>query len=230
MQSLVLVPGLLCDERLWSHQIRYLAEVAHCVVPDVSTADSIIGLAESVLAQAPPTFALAGLSMGGIIAHAIMALAPERVERLALISTTARADTPEQTGRRQRLIEMTEQGRFAEVTPLLLPALLQSTRQDDATLTTPLLSMATRIGPATFLRHVHAIIGRPDRRAQLAAYAVPTLVLVGREDAVTTLEMHEEMAQEIPHARLAIIEECGHISTLERPHAVTALMRLWLTG
>ena len=166
--------------------------------------------------------------MGGIIAHAIMAMAPERVERLALIGTTARAETPEQTARRQRLIDLTTQGRFEEVTTVLLPALLHPSRLNEVALTEQLHRMATAVGPAAFLRQIRAVIGRLDRRAQLSAYALPTLVLVGREDAITTLEIHEERASAIPHARLAIIEDCGHLSCLERPQAVTTLMRQWL--
>ncbi len=228
MQPLVFIPGLLCDESLWAHQVQYLREIADCRVAKVTNADTIDGLARAVLDQAPPRFALAGLSMGGIIAMAIMAIAPARVERLALVSTTARADTPEQTARRQRLIDIAESGRFAEVTPLLLPALLHPARLADQDLVAQMNAMSAAVGLAGFLRQVRAVIGRPERLGELPSYRLPTLVLVGRDDAITTLDMHEEMAARIPDSRLAIIEECGHISTLERPHAVTALLRQWL--
>lgn len=228
MQSLVLIPGLLCDESLWSHQLRHLSDLAECRVATVTDADTIEGLARSALAQAPPRFALAGLSMGGIIALAIMAIAPDRVERLALVSTTARADTAEQTARRQRLIDVAVSGRFADVISLLLPALLHPDRLSEPGLVAQLNTMAANIGLAGFLRQVRAVIGRPERLGELHQYGVPTLVVVGREDAITTLEMHQEMAERVPGARLAIVEECGHISTLERPHAVTALLRQWL--
>jgi pimeloyl-ACP methyl ester carboxylesterase len=222
VQSLVFVPGLLCDELLWSHQVRHLRDLADCRVADVTGADTIDGLARAVLAQAPPRFALAGLSM------AIMAMAPERVERLALISTSARADTAEQTARRRRLIAVAESGRFAEVTPLLLPALLHPDRVSEPGLVAQMSAMAANVGLAGFLRQVNAVIGRPDRLPDLAHYRLPSVVIVGREDAVTTLDMGQEMADRIPNSRFAVIEECGHISTLERPQAVTALMRQWL--
>ena len=228
MNTLVLVPGLLCDHTLWAHQTRYLSDIAECLVTDITAADSIDELARAVLTQAPPRFALAGLSMGGIIAHAIMAMAPERVERLALIGTTARADVPEQTERRLRLIALVQAQRFQEVAPLLLPALLHSSRGRESELSDRVMQMANAIGSAAFLRQINALMNRPDRRAQLASYRVPTLILCGREDAITTLDMHTEMAAAIRGSELAIIEECGHLSPMERPHAVTALMRQWL--
>jgi len=226
--TLVLVPGLMCDRALWDHQTRHLADVTDCLVPDVRASDTIDGLAQAVLDQAPARFALAGLSMGGIIAHAIMARAPERVTRLALIGTTARADTPAQTERRLQLIALTEAGRFDEVTPRLLPALLHPARLEDQSLTDTLLTMAENVGPAAFLRQVTAVMNRPDRRDQLAAYRLPTLIVCGREDAITTLEMHQEMAAGIPGSELVVIEDCGHLAPLERPQAVTALLRQWL--
>lgn len=228
MTTLVLVPGLLCDRRMWSHQLQHLEELAHCVVPNTTGADTIEGLAQAVLSAVPGRFALAGLSMGGIIAHAVMALAPARVQGLALIGTTARADIPEQTARRRHLIGLTEQGRFAEVPALLMPALLPPARLADTGLVEEVAAMAHAIGPAAFLRQVTAVMHRPDRRAQLAGYRVPTLIVCGREDAITPLEMHAEMAAGIPGSRYAIIEDCGHLSTMERPQAVTALLRLWL--
>lgn len=227
--TLVLIPGLMCDAALWHHPMRHLADVTDCLVPDTCGADTIEGLAHAVLAQAPARFALAGLSMGGIIAHAIMAIAPARVTSLALVGSTARADTPAQTERREQLIALAQAGRFSEITPLLLPALLHPSRVDDPTLRATVIDMAERIGSAAFLRQVTAVMKRPDRRAQLGDYRVPTLLVCGREDAITTLEMHEEMAAGIPGSELAIIEECGHLAPLERPHAVTALLRLWLT-
>ncbi len=228
MPTLLLVPGLMCDAALWGHQTRFLSSQTDCVVAHATAANTIDDLAREVLKQAPAQFALAGLSMGGIIAHAIMAIAPERVTHLALIGTTARADTPEQTERRLRLIALAEAGRFSEITPLLMPALLHPFRLKESTLTETVIGMADAIGPTSFLRQITAVMRRPSRTHQLASYRLPTLILCGREDAITPVAMHEEMAALIPGSRLAIIEECGHLSTLERPHAVTALLRHWL--
>lgn len=228
METLLLIPGLMCDETLWSHQLRHLSDLADCRVADTRTGDSMEALAEAILAAAPPRFALAGLSMGGLISHAIMARAPERVTKLALIGTNARCDTPEQTARRRSLMAMAHEGRYAEITPLLMPALVHPSRVHDTALTEAVLSMARNIGAETFLRQTEAIIGRPPRQDRLPHYRVPTLIVVGREDAITPLELHEEMAAGIPGSELVILEDCGHLSTMEQPQAVTALLRRWL--
>lgn len=226
--TLILVPGLLCDTDLWTHQLDHLADVADCRVADVTGADSMDALAQGLLATAPDRFALAGLSMGGYVAQAVMRLAPGRVERIALLDTAARADTPEQTTRRRQLLEMSRIGRFRGVTDRLLPILIHEGRLADAALTARVKAMAERIGPEAFFRQQTAIMNRPDNRAGLARWNLPALVLCGREDALTPLALHEEMAGLIPGAKLAVVEECGHLSPMERPHAVTALLRQWL--
>ena len=226
---LLLLPGLLCDAALWRAQIADLADLAECSVADLTRHDSVEGMAEAALADAPPRFALAALSMGGYVAHEIMRRAPERVERLALLDTSARADSDEQRARRRGLITLARQGRFRGVTPRLLPLLVHPARLDDEPLVEIVMGMAERIGRDAFLRQQTAILGRPDSRPDLPRIDCPTLVLCGRQDAVTPLEGHEEMAAAIPAARLVVIEECGHLSPLERPAAVSAAMREWLS-
>lgn len=225
---LVLIPGLLCDEALWAHQTDFLGDVADVAVADVTRDDSIGGMAARILADAPDRFALAGLSMGGYVALEIMRRTPERVTGLALLDTSARADTPEQTSRRRGLIELAEKGRFKGVTPRLLPLLIHPDRQADEALAGAVMAMAERVGQPAFLRQQKAIMARPDSRADLGGFDLPTLILCGRQDALTPLERHEELAAGIAGARLCIVEECGHLSPMERPHAVTALMRDWL--
>lgn len=225
---LVLIPGLLCDRALWTHQLAHLDDVADMSVADVAGRDSMAELARSVLAAAPDRFALAGLSMGGYVAHEIMRQAPERVTRLALFDTSAHADTPEQRRRRRGLIELAQMGRFKGVTPRLLPLLIHADRQQDKALATVVMDMAARIGKGGFFNQQHAIMGRADSRPDLPGYALPTLVLVGRQDALTPLSASEEMAALIPRARLVVIENCGHLSTLERPEETTAALRAWL--
>jgi pimeloyl-ACP methyl ester carboxylesterase len=225
---LVFLPGLLCDAALFRPQIAGLAAVADATVADLGRDDSIAAMAERALDAAPPRFALAGLSMGGHVAHEIMRQAPERVLRLALLDTSARADTAEQTKRRTLLMAMARQGTFRGVTPRLLPVLIHPDRLADAALTGTITAMAERIGRDGFLRQQQALIGRQDSRGDLALYRCPTLVVVGRQDAVTPLDMAEEMASRIPGAKLAIVEQCGHLPTLERPAETTALLRSWL--
>ncbi len=228
---LVLVPGLLCDERLWQPQVERLADVAGPVIADVSGGASVSEMARSVLGAVPPDglFALAGLSMGGYVALEIMRLVPERVSRLALLDTSARADTAEQTSTRRALIELARSGRFEEVPRALLQREIHPGRLDDEGLISTVLGMAHAVGPEAFVRQEEAIIGRPDSRRDLINIACPTLVLCGREDALTPLRLHEEMASLIPGSHLRVIEECGHLSTLERPEAVAAALREWLT-
>lgn|SRR5690348_5500724 len=226
---LVLLPGLLCDAALWHGQVAGLASVADSWVADLTHDDSLVAMARRVLQAAPPEFALAGLSMGGYCAFEVIRQAPERVRRLALLDTGARADTPEQTSRRRGLIELAEKGEFKGVTPRLLPLFVHRDRLNDKTLTDAVTAMAERVGRDAFLRQQKAIIGRVDSRASLANIRCPTLVLCGREDALTPPALAEEIAAGIPGARLDLIDRCGHLSTMERPEAVTAELRQWLT-
>ena len=227
---LILLPGLLCDRALWRHPLEHLADAAEMSVPDLGSDDSVEGMARRALAAAPPRFALAALSMGGYVAHAIMRAAPERVLRLALFDTSARPDTAEQAARRRGLIALAEKGRFKGVTPRLLPLLVHPARLGDKTLTGAVMAMAERIGKEAFLRQQKAVMGRPDSRPHLPRYACPTLVAVGRADALTPVEVNAEMAGLIPGAALVVIEESGHLPPLEQAVATTALLRYWLQG
>lgn len=227
--NLVLIPGLLCDAQLWAHQTAHLSDIADCMVADITGAESVDELADRVLASAPDRFALAGLSMGGYVAHAIMRRAPGRASRLALIDTSARPDTPEQRVRRGQLIDMSKFGKFRGVTDRLLPILVHEDRLAETKLTDNIKKMAEHIGSEAFVRQQDAIMSRPDSRPFLIEYGIPTLVMCGRQDALTPLELHQEMAAAIPGSRLAVIEDCGHLSTMERPQAATALLRQWLT-
>lgn len=225
---LILLPGLLCDAALWRPQVEGLAAVAEPLIIDLTKDDSFPAMARRALAAAPPNFALAGLSMGGYVAQEIMRQAPDRVEKLALLDTSARADTPEQTARRRGLIELSEKGEFKGVTPRLLPLLIHSARHEDEPLGAIVMGMAERVGKEAFLRQQKAIMGRPDGREDLRRIACPTLVLCGRQDALTPLALHEEIAGLVPGAKMIVVEDCGHLSTLEKPATVTAAMRQWL--
>ena len=227
-QNLLLVPGLLCNAALWEHQSRYLDDIAEISIADTLSDDSVGDMAERILDAAPQRFCLAGLSMGGYVAQEIMRQAPDRVEKLALLDTSARPDSDEQRRRRRGLISLARTGKFKGVTPRLLPLLIHGDRLEDDALTRTIMEMAADVGQEAFLRQQTAILDRPDSRASLAAIHVPTLVVCGRQDELTPLDLSEEIAQGIEGARLCVIEECGHLSTMERPFAVTALMRDWL--
>ncbi|HEX4111347.1 MAG TPA: alpha/beta fold hydrolase [Stellaceae bacterium] len=225
---LILLPGLLCGPPLWALQIAALADIADAMVPDLTHDDSFPGMARRVLAEAPERFALAGLSMGGYVAQEIMRQAPARVTRLALLDTSARADLPEQAQRRRDLIELSRRGQFHGVTPRLLPNLIHPDRLEDKALVKIITDMADAVGAEGFRRQETAILNRADGRPDLARIAVPTLILCGREDRLTPVKVAEEMAALIPQSRFAIVEHCGHMTTLERPDAVNEAMRQWL--
>ncbi len=225
---LALLPGLLCDAALWQPQVEGLSDIADCWVADFTTQDSAAAMAESVLAAMPERFTLAGLSMGGYVSLEIMARAPERIERLALIDTRAQGDDEEQTSRRRGLIELAQKGQFKGVTPRLLPLFIHEDRLEDEVLTGIVTGMAERVGKDAFLSQQQAIMSRRDHHATLVNIHVPTLVLCGRQDALTPLADHQAMAAGIADSRLVVIEDCGHLATLERPEEVTAAMRRWL--
>ncbi len=227
---LVLLPGHMADEGLWAHPARHLGELARVTVADLSRHDSLATMADAVLAAAPPRFALAGFSMGGYLAFEILRRDPGRVERLALLDTSARPDAPEQRERRHRFMAMGECGELDAVMQAYMPIFVHPDRLGDTALVGGLMDMARRVGRDAFLNQQKAMLGRPDSRGELARIAVPTLVLCGRQDALTPPAMHEEMAAGIPGARLVVVEDSGHMTPLERPQAVTAVLRYWLLG
>ena len=227
---LVLLPGLLCDRALWEPQLAALADIAECQVGDLTQADSVAGMARAVLAVAPERFALAGLSMGGYVSFEIMRQAPGRVLRLGLLDTSARPDTPERIQQRKELLAMCDKGEFVGVTPRLLPSWVHPARMQDKAFVETVTSMTRRVGRDAFVRQQTAIMNRPDSRPGLARIQCPTLVLCGHEDQATPPELHREIAADIADARLVVIPECGHLSTMERPDLVNRELRRWLTG
>ena len=228
--KLVLVPGLLCTRALWEPQIAALSDIADCTVADHTRHKTMADIARSVLETAPDRFALAGLSMGGYIAYEIVRQAPERVERLALLDTGSRADTPERTAGRRNLIATAQREGVRRAQELLMPSLIHPSRHSDKQLREIILQMAVDTGLAAFQRQEEAIIGRPDNRPFLPSIRCPTLVIVGRQDALTPPELAREIADGIPGAKLTIVPDCGHMSTLEQPEAVNSALRAWLTG
>jgi pimeloyl-ACP methyl ester carboxylesterase len=225
---LLLIPGLLLTADLWRDQMADLADVADMTVADHTSQDDIAAVASAILAKAPDRFALAGLSFGGYLSFEIMRQAPERVTALALLDTSARGDGPEQAKRRQDFIALAEKGRFLGVTEGLIKTFIHPDRHDDADLMGRLKSMAADVGPRAFIRQEKAILSRPDSMAGLREIACPTLVLCGRQDALTPLERHEEIAEAIPNADLVVLARCGHLAPMERSDAVSDAMRAWL--
>jgi pimeloyl-ACP methyl ester carboxylesterase len=224
----VLIPGLNCSARLYAEQIPALWRFGPLMVADHTRDDTVAAIAQRVLAEAPPRFALAGLSLGGYVAFEIMRQVPARVAKLALLGTGARAETPEQTAKRLPRIELAKAGRMADTADVQFPFLVHPSRHGDQVLRNLTRSMAEETGSAAFLRQQQAAITRPDSRPSLSAIACPTLVIVGDSDQVTPPTLSEEMAAAIPGARLVVIADCGHLPTLERPQAVTKAMVEWM--
>jgi pimeloyl-ACP methyl ester carboxylesterase len=214
--------------RLWEHQTKHLADVADIRIVDTRQDTSLVDMAQRILDTAPPTFAYAGLSMGGYMAFEMMRMAPERVRKLALVDTAAYADTPERSAIRRDMIALAEKGDFETVKRNTMPIFLSPQRLQDRETLGIAHAMCDEIGPQVFVQQMTAIMNRRDSRGMLHDIRTPTLVVCGRQDQGTPLAASEEITAGIPGARLAVIEDCGHLSTIEQPQAVTALLRDWL--
>ena len=225
---IVLVGGLNCSARLYTPQLPALWQFGPVSIADHRRDDTMAAMARRILAASPPRFALAGLSMGGYIAFEIMRQAASRVARLALLDTGARAEVPERTAVRKPLMEFARTGRFAEITDSQYPTLVHASRHGDGALKAVVRAMNEETGPEAYLRQQQAIITRPDSRPGFAAIKCPTLVLVGDSDEATPPDLAREMAAGIAGAKLVVVPECGHLSTLERPDAVNAALVAWL--
>lgn len=226
---LVLLPGLLNDHRLWTHARDTFEPSRDVLIPDLSQDTSISAMAERVLDQAPPLFALAALSMGGYVAFEILRRAPERVARLALLDTMARPDDPDRARVRRGLLELAGLGKFKGVTPQLLPRLMHaSSLETDVPQT--VMDMADAIGREGFIRQQQAIIGRADYQPVLATITVPTLVLFGEQDEITPLAEARSMHALIAGSHLEVIANCGHLPPLEHPARTSELLSQWLDG
>src|SRR6185369_2316123 len=225
---IMLVPGLTCTARLYAPQIPALWPYGPVTVTDHRRDHEMSAIAARILRDAPPRFALVGLSMGGYIAFAMLRQAPERIVKLALLDTQARADTPEQTAGRETQIAMAQSGRFGEIPDLAIPRYLHPKRQSDERFTGIVRQMIGETGPEAFVRQMRAIISRPDSRPLLSSIRCPTMVLVGAEDVSTPVALNKEIADGIPGAKLVVVPDCGHLSTLEQPEAVNAALVEWV--
>jgi len=225
---LVLVPGLLCSARLYASQITALWPQGPVTVADHRRDDSMEAIAARILKDAPQHFALAGLSMGGYVAFAMMRLAPERIAKLALLDTSARPDLPEQKADREKFIAMAQAGKLNDVVETLTPKFLHRDHAKDEGLKKIVRDMAHDTGPDAFVRQQKAIMNRHDSRPLLSEIGCPTLVLVGEGDELTPPELAREIAADILGSRLVVVPSCGHLSTIEKPDAVNAAMIEWL--
>lgn len=225
---LLLLPGLLNDEALWRDQIAGLSDIADCIVADLTRGETLAALARDALAAVPERFALAGFSMGGYVAQEILRQAAHRVCRLALIDTAMRIDTPERAAQRRAATRAAAgaTGQFVGMTGRMLESYIHPSRLSDADLTGRIKTMTARLGREVFLRQ--NCMERIDGEAALTAFSGPMVLICGDADRVTPPDGMAEMAR-ITGAPLVIIEQAGHMTPMERPEAVNAALRSWLT-
>ncbi len=227
LPQLLLLPGLLNDAELWRDQISGLADVARCHVADLTRGESLRELAEQVLETAEPTFALAGFSMGGYVAQEIARIAPERIERLALIDTAIRIDTPERAAQRKATNAAAgREGAFLGIADRLMASYVDPSRLDDKDLTGRIQAMTQRLGREVFLRQ--NALPREDGAAALRALRCPIVIICGEHDAITPLAGQHEMARAIGCSHMVLIPNAGHMTPMEAPDAVNAALRRWL--
>lgn len=229
MGPITLLPGLACDAELWREQLRALSPRWSLQVSDVHTRhETLPQMAAALLAEQPDDLLLCGASMGGMLALEVLRQAPQRVRALALLGSSARADTPELIRLRTEAIALFEQGRMREVLQANLAFAFDPAHA--AALAPAYLAMVERAGAAQLIAQNRAVMARADQRPLLPQIGCPTLVMAGRSDLLTPPEHAQEMAERIPGARLELIDECGHMLTWEQPRRVNELLADWLAS
>lgn len=229
MIPVLLVPGLLCSSEIFAAQIPALWPLGPVTVASTLEGETIEDAAALILRNAPPRFALAGISMGGYLSLEIMRQAPSRVLKLALIDTSARPDTVEQSGARLQALARAKTG-FMAVALLTLTGLLHPRRRADLDILNINLRMARSVGLEGYERQTRITMSRPDSRPFLGAIEVPTLVLVGDGDPLTPLDHSQEIASAVRGAELTVVPDCGHLSPIEQPGHVSEALARWARG
>jgi pimeloyl-ACP methyl ester carboxylesterase len=232
-ETLILVPGLLCDEVVWEHQRAALADRVEVHIAHHGLLDSLGAMAQRIIDQAPKRFALAGHSMGGRVALEVMRRVPDRVIALALLDTGCHPLAEGEAGDREAagryaLLEAARQQGMRQMAWLWLQNMVHPSRLTDATIVEPILDMMARKTPDIYAAQIRALLNRPDARSLLPQIRCPTLLLCGNEDLWAPVKNHEEMATIIPRSELVVLPECGHMSSMERPEGVTHAFRAWL--
>lgn len=229
MTSLVLIPGLLCNQALWSSQVAILGRRADTVVADLRTQKTVTEMASAVLEAAPERFSLAGFSLGSQVALEIMSLAGKRVERLALLSATHGGLLPVVETALHNAIATIEGGDFNGYLEAAFPAYVSPSRAGDPVLKRCFMEMAHAVGEDAGLRQMRALLQIKGPFQGLDQIHCPTMIIGGQNDHRTTPAAHQALAEEIPGSELVIVEDAAHFTLLERPHVVSAWMELWMS-
>lgn len=225
---LVLLPGMMCDARLFGPQISAFSHERAVMVAPISDHDTVSALAADILATAPPKFALAGLSMGGIVAMEVYAMAPERITRLALMDTNPKAETPAVAQNREPQIAKVRDGHLRAVMRDEMKPNYLTDGANTGQILDLCMAMAETLGPDVFVRQSRALQTRPDQQDRLRTVNVPTLVLCGEDDALCPLHRHQLMHDLIPQSTLHAVRNAGHLPTLEQPESTNEALAKWL--
>lgn len=228
MTPLLLLPGMMCDARLFQPQIDALSGRIPLISAPIGNHDTMQALAEEILNYAPPLFAMAGLSMGGILAMEVLRQAPDRVDRIALIDTNPLAELPEVQARRAPQIEAAKNGELRRIMRDEMKPNYLADGPNMGAILDLCMAMATDLGADVFINQSLALRDRPDQCETLRRFERPTLVLCGREDKLCPIERHQMMHDLLPNSHLQVVDGAGHLPTLEQPEITTAALLRWL--
>lgn len=228
-EPLLFLPGMMCDARLYGPQIAAFSASHTVMVAPFGQHETVAGIAAEVLAHAPPRFALAGLSMGGIVAMEVIRQAPERITRLALLDTNPKAEAPAIAARREPQIEKVRKGGLRTVMRDEIKPHYLTDGPNTGAILDLCMAMAETVGPDAFVAQSRALQSRPDQQETLRRVNVPTLILCGEDDALCPLHRHTLMHELVPGATLTVIKDAGHLPVLEQPDATNEALSTWLT-
>lgn len=223
-ETLVLLPGVLSDKRVWSHQASHLADLVDCQIIPLTTNNTMQDLAQTVLEQIKGNFYLAGHSMGGWLALELARMVPERILKLCLLNTSAEPDSTEKRQNRIEMMDSVAKGGFRAIAQDIAQRYVYNRMVKEE-----VFSMFLRVGEQAFLNQEQILLTRQESQSFLSQLSIPTLIIHAKQDQVFSLAVHQELVDKIPNAKLAIIEDCGHMSPIESPQTITAFLRFWLS-
>lgn len=227
-EPLVLLPGMMCDARVWTTQLTVLSYERPVTIAPVSVGDRVEEIASDLLSSLPSKFALCGHGMGGVVALELLRRAPERVIRLALLGTNPLSDTPQEAAEREPRIIGAKSGRFEAILKNeVLPRHVGGGSLRNEAIA-QMQEMALSLGADVFARQERALQRRRDQQSTLRKITQPTLVLAGENDKIVPLKRQEFLAELIPYAKLAVLSGVGHMSMLEDPEGVTEALYAWM--